>query len=670
MASATTLSDELLQALAGQLPLGLSVFCLQEPGDPASLKLLYSNERAGELTGLDLSGEVGKTIGEIAPLTLETPLPAAYAEAALLGVSRDLGPIVYGDERIEEAAYSIRVFPLPDRCVGVVFESEAERMELRALREAQEALQRSEQRYRLLLETASDAIVTIGTDNTIHYANPAVEHIFGYAPGELEGERLTRLMPEDYRGLHEAAVARYLETGEKRLPWGHIEVPGLRKDGTTIPLAISFGEYRQGGVHFFTGILRDVSAQQEAQEALRASESRYRALADALPQIIWTSTPEGVPDYYNERWYAYTGMPRDGALQTNWGDYVHPDDRGAAFAEFARAASTKTPFEKEYRFRRHDGTYRWFLGRAIPVLDEEGDVTRWFGSATDITAFREAQTAVQASQARYHTLFQAASDVILSYPLSSDGAGLLSDFNEAALRLYGYTADELRRMTLAQLLAPGAPGVERVLPTLLYERSATLETAHVTRDGRRVPMEMSVRLLELEGALTVFAVCRDITDRRAAQRLMLQTTRELEARVAERTATLAERERELLRARRALQQILDAAGEGIYGLDLSGTTTFVNPVATELTGWTAEELRGKPQHEIIHHHRADGTPYPVEACPIYQVLRDGQPRRVDDEVFWRKDGTPFPVEYVVTPLHEDDALVGAVVVFRPRKDEG
>ena len=109
--------------------------------------------------------------------------------------------------------------------------------------------------------------------------------------------------------------------------------------------------------------------------------------------------------------------------------------------------------------------------------------------------------------------------------------------------------------------------------------------------------------------------------------------------------------------------ILSAAGEGIYGLDTDGRTTFVNPAAARMLGWSVDELLDQPMHAVLHHSHPDGTPYPRETCPIYAAFKDGQVHRVEDEVFWCRDGRSFPVEYTSTPIEEDGRLVGAVVVF-------
>lgn len=115
---------------------------------------------------------------------------------------------------------------------------------------------------------------------------------------------------------------------------------------------------------------------------------------------------------------------------------------------------------------------------------------------------------------------------------------------------------------------------------------------------------------------------------------------------------------------REYRLILAAAGEGIYGVGNDGRTTFLNPAAERLLGYRADELVGSDMHELIHHHRHDGTPYPTDQCPIYNAFKDGKVNTVEDEVFWRKDGTPIPVEYTSTPIVDSGNVVGAVIVFR------
>lgn len=110
--------------------------------------------------------------------------------------------------------------------------------------------------------------------------------------------------------------------------------------------------------------------------------------------------------------------------------------------------------------------------------------------------------------------------------------------------------------------------------------------------------------------------------------------------------------------------ILGAAGEGIYGLDLAGRTTFVNDTAIRILGWCSADLIGVSLHDIHHHSHEDGRPYPREACPIYATLQDGKVHHVDHEVFWSNEGKAIPVEYTSTPIFNDGELSGAVIVFR------
>ena len=124
-------------------------------------------------------------------------------------------------------------------------------------------------------------------------------------------------------------------------------------------------------------------------------------------------------------------------------------------------------------------------------------------------------------------------------------------------------------------------------------------------------------------------------------------------------------EAELAKVNRQNNLILNSAGEGIYGLDLDGRTTFVNPAAANMLGYEAQELFGVPMHATMHHTKIDGSPYPREECPMYAAFKDGTIHHVENEVLWRQDGTSFPVEYTSTPIRDDQgALLGAVVVFQ------
>lgn len=125
-------------------------------------------------------------------------------------------------------------------------------------------------------------------------------------------------------------------------------------------------------------------------------------------------------------------------------------------------------------------------------------------------------------------------------------------------------------------------------------------------------------------------------------------------------------------AERVSQLILAAAGEGIYGVDAQGRTTFANPAAERMLGWQAEDLLGRTTHEMIHHTHADGRRYAAEDCPIYNAFRYAKVNRVEDELFWRKDGRPIRVEYTSTPIIDQGQVQGAVILFRDiteRKDK-
>ena len=130
-----------------------------------------------------------------------------------------------------------------------------------------------------------------------------------------------------------------------------------------------------------------VMSQLELRRALRdrrETEAKFRVLADAMPQMVWSTLPDGHHDYYNARWYAFTGAPPGSTDGEGWNDMFHPDDQETAWSRWKHSLDTGEPYEIEYRLKHHAGGYRWTLGRALPIRDEAGEIVRWFGTCTDI----------------------------------------------------------------------------------------------------------------------------------------------------------------------------------------------------------------------------------------------------------------------------------------------
>ena len=125
-------------------------------------------------------------------------------------------------------------------------------------------------------------------------------------------------------------------------------------------------------------------AENDARRALGDSEQRFQTLADTMPQMVWATLPDGFHDYYNARWYEFTGVPEGSTDGEAWNGMFHPDDQERAWTTWRHSLTTGDAYNIEYRLRHHSGDYRWVLGRALPIRDADGRITRWFGTCTDI----------------------------------------------------------------------------------------------------------------------------------------------------------------------------------------------------------------------------------------------------------------------------------------------
>jgi len=241
--------------------------------------------------------------------------------------------------------------------------------------------------------------------------------------------------------------------------------------------------------------------------------------------------------------------------------------------------------------------------------------------------------------------------------------------NQKAEKILGKgVIKEANTSNLSEIYQVYIAGTDQLYPSknlpvvrALRGESTSVDNIEIRRGGKIIPLEnWGTPIFDNNGNI-IYAInaFKDIAKRKQAEAAREQVTRELSLL----NATLEQQMDELVYIKRQRELILKAAGEGIYGLDVEGLVTFVNPAAVRMLGWESEELVGQHLHSLIHHSRPDGSNYPAHECPIYMAFKDGVVHHMDEEVFWCKSGISIPVEYTSTPIYENDKLVGAVVVL-------
>jgi PAS domain S-box-containing protein len=255
-------------------------------------------------------------------------------------------------------------------------------------------LQESEARYRLLIETASDAVISADDSGTITFANPATMRIFGHAPNDLIGKALTVLMPSFLRPQFEEGLRRHSSTEKRQLNWRGMELEGLRKDGKVFPISVSLGEMSRDGHRVFTVFVRDTTEQKTAEESLRRTHS-YLAQAERLARVgtfAWEA-PGRKPLYLSEEWYRiYDFDPRYEA--PTWEQYlerIHPDDRAGLQSSSDRAIADKSDYDVQFRIVVSDGTVKFLHAVGEPVFGPTGDLQQFVGVVMDVTASKRAE---------------------------------------------------------------------------------------------------------------------------------------------------------------------------------------------------------------------------------------------------------------------------------------
>jgi diguanylate cyclase (GGDEF)-like protein/PAS domain S-box-containing protein len=238
-------------------------------------------------------------------------------------------------------------------------------------------------------------------------------------------------------------------------------------------------------------------------------------------------------------------------------------------------------------------------------------------------------------ETRYRQMFEETNSI--AYLLDPD-SGRIVDANPAAAAFWGYPLEQLRQMHIAEINTSPRGQVMKVLRQVAEGKRTHIEWRHLLKNGEIRDVEVFSSALAYQGQVLLYSILHDISDRKHAEQALLES----ETRSREINATI---------------------GEGVFVTDRNGLITFSNPEAQRLLGWSETVLLGQDGHKLLHHSRADGTPYPVEECEINRVLISGQAFRSHDEVFWRKDGSMLPVSVSVTPIIHDQQVLGSVLAF-------
>jgi diguanylate cyclase (GGDEF)-like protein/PAS domain S-box-containing protein len=388
--------------------------------------------------------------------------------------------------------------------------------------------------------------------------------------------------------------------------------------------------------------MRRPFAHRQLGDELRKSEARYRTVLDAAFDAIVTITPDGIVRWFNsgaERIFGYRAEEVIGQPVTLLMPERYRDLCVAGLHRYLRTGEAHVVGgTTELVGLRKDGS-EFPIEMSLGETYEDGE--RLFtGVIRDVTERKRTEDALREMRDRFRSIFDHAPIGVAMVSLE----GRYMQVNSSLCEILGYTKEELQALTWQEITHPDDLAASSAYARRIVEGEFPkyhLDKRFLHANGYTVWASLSVSLVRnAEGEPLYFvSQIQDVTERKGVEEALERLSQQHE-------------------------MVLKSAGEGIFGLDLHGNVAFVNPAASDMTGWTTQDLLGRPMHNLLHHTKPNGAPYPSEECPIQAAFTTGSTHSRDDEVFWRKDGTSFQVEYTSNPIFEDGEIVGAVVTFR------
>ncbi|MEI6186267.1 MAG: PAS domain S-box protein, partial [Dehalococcoidia bacterium] len=497
---------------------------------------------------------------------------------------------------------------------------------------ANQALRESEETLRTHIENSFDVIFTLNKEGKFLFVSPAWERHFGYPTSDVIGKSFAPCVhPDDI-----APLAKYLERvlssgkGETSPSYRVKHADGSWRwivcNGT--PYVDTKGELR------FIGVGRDITDAKRAEEVLRESEVRYKAL--------FTGTAEGIVvadletkqfRYANPSMCRMFGYTEEEFVRLGVAG-IHPKESLCYVqAEFAAQARGEKTFTKDLPCLRKDGvTFYANVNAALIVLDDRKCLVGFF---TDTTENKKAEEALRESEELLSEMTTQVPGVVYQFyarPNGEMGFYYVSDRSERVLGLKPDLKEYLERFVALVIPEHREGFVTSIKKSVNESTEWKYEGMLQKPTGENICFFGNSNPSPRENEMVFNGIVLDITERKRMER------------------TLADNEEKI-------HLLLDSTAEAIYGLDMSGNCTFCNSSCLHLLGYKhPDELLGKNMHWLIHSKRPDGTPFPAEGCRIFKAFKKGEGTHVDDEVLWRSDGTSFPAEYWSYPQRHDGVV--------------
>ncbi len=382
---------------------------------------------------------------------------------------------------------------------------------------AEAALKDSERRLALALDSAQLGMwdLDLLTDTSVRSLRH--DQIFGYSaavPTWGAAVFMTHVVPEDRdvakRAFEEAFVSDNFDM-ECRILWA---------DGSIHWISAKGRVYRdpQGDPVRMMGTVLDITEKKRAEEALQRSEREFRELAESMPQIVWATRADGWNIYLNKQWVDYTGLTQEESYGEGWLTPVHPDDRQRAWDAWQHAKQHRDTYSLECRLRRADGVYRWWLIRGVPLLGENEEISKWFGTYTDIEQIKVAEQSLKESEAQFSGIISISADAIVSI----DEEQRITMFNDGAERIFGYSKVEAIGTPLGSLMPERFRNTHRqhvegfvsgaVTARRVGDRLSTI--TGLRKNGEEFPAEAAISKLQVGDRTILTVALQDVTVRK------------------------------------------------------------------------------------------------------------------------------------------------------------